>query len=172
MSATVPDQPSMPFMVSQSEIQISLSWSPNANNGGTPLTNYKLYWSQNDYATPIEVVTADSSTAQVTMLEHGVVTGDAYSFKVVSVNFIGDSIASDILENVVAGSLPSQPNNFKRATSVTPVDTRISLQWEAPSSNGGSALLNYRVMWNGGATGGETAQDILVETAASVTFHT
>ena len=93
-------------------------------------------------------------------------TGDAYSFKVVSVNFIGDSVASDILENIVAGSLPSQPNNFKRAVSVTPVDNRISLQWEAPSSNGGSVLLNYRVMWNGGATGGDTAQDLLVDTAA------
>ena len=45
MSATVPDAPSTPVMVSQSETQITISWSPSSNDGGSPLIDYKLYWS-------------------------------------------------------------------------------------------------------------------------------
>jgi hypothetical protein len=73
----------------------------------------------------------------------GIVTGEIYSFYVVSRNFIGDSVQSGLLENVVAGSLPTAPINFKRAVTVTPVDTRISLQWQAPMDDGGSAIMGY-----------------------------
>lgn len=67
----------------------------------------------------------------------GVVSGNYYSFYVVSINYIGSSNSSVTLTNVIAGSLPTAPINFKRATTITPVATKISLQWEAPISNGG-----------------------------------
>jgi hypothetical protein len=91
---------------------------------------------------------------------------------VISVNYIGDSQPSETLVDVVAGSLPSAPINFKRATSVTPVDSKISIQWEAPSSNGGSAILEYKIFWNRGVIGGDTPQDYLASTSDFVTFHT
>lgn len=72
------------------------------------------------------IVSSETYTASITSLD-GIVTGDLYSFEVVASNAIGDSVASERLVDVVAGSLPSQPFNFKRATSVTPVDTKISV---------------------------------------------
>lgn len=45
MAATVPSAPSKPVLISQSQSQITFSWSPNANTGGTPITKYKVYWS-------------------------------------------------------------------------------------------------------------------------------
>jgi large repetitive protein len=40
MSATIPDAPSTPVMISQSETQITVSWNPAANDGGSALTQY------------------------------------------------------------------------------------------------------------------------------------
>lgn len=148
-----------------------LEWEQNISNGGSPLTQFKLFWDYNGYATAIKTIASDTNSATVTTLD-GLVTGESYSFKVVSSNFIGDSVASGILESVVAGSLPSQPLQFKRAVSVTPVDSKISIQWEAPSSNGGSPLTGYEIKWNGGSIGGTTPLDYLTTTASTITFHT
>jgi len=46
-----------------------------------------------------------------------------YSFYVVASNIIGNSTASGILRNVVAGLVPSAPLNFMRATTVQPIDS-------------------------------------------------
>jgi hypothetical protein len=102
----------------------------------------------------------------------GIVTGEIYSFYVVAQNYIGDSVQSGLLENVVAGSLPTAPINFKRALTVTPVDNRISLQWDAPVDDGGTAIMGYTVMWNGGLIGGAIPMDALISTDAVITFHT
>lgn len=58
MAATVADAPSIPVLVSQSETKIDLSWTPAANSGGTPLTLYKIYWSQNEYQSPVHTIDA------------------------------------------------------------------------------------------------------------------
>jgi hypothetical protein len=171
MSATVPDAPSTPLMVSQSETQITISWSPSANDGGSPLINYQLYWSENSFASPAFTVNADTTSHSFTDSD-GVVTGQIYSFKVVATNYIGESLPSGVLENVVAGSLPTQPINFKRAVTVTPIDTKISLQWGRPVDDGGTDITGYVLMWNGGANGGAIPMDLLQNTDDLVTFFT
>ena len=102
----------------------------------------------------------------------GIITGEIYSFKVIATNYIGDSNPSGILANILAGSLPTAPINFMRATTVTPVDTKISLQWTAPTSNGGTPINQYIISWNGGAIGGTIPQDLLALTASHSTFYT
>jgi hypothetical protein len=169
MAATVADAPSVPVLISQSETKIDLSWTPAVNTGGTPLTLYKVYWSQNEYQTPVHTIDAETPSVSVTALD-GVVTGEIYSFYVVSTNYIGDSLPSPLLEDIVAGSLPTMPNNFKRATSVTPVDTKISIQWEPPTNDGGSDILSYRIEWDAGNPGAELV--FLISTSATTTFHT
>lgn len=91
MSATVPDAPSTPVMVSQSETQITVSWSPSSNNGGSLLTQFKLYWSKNSYASPVQTLNSETTSISVTDAM-GVTTGEIYSFYVIATNFIGDSV--------------------------------------------------------------------------------
>jgi len=61
-------------------------------------------------------------------------------------------------------TLPSQPLNLRRSSTVTPVATQISIQWDVPTSNGGSTLVAYTVYWNGGTIGGSQPQDVLATT--------
>jgi len=171
MVATVPSPPTTPVVVSQNQTQITVSWSANTNNGGSAITSYQLYWSGNSFASPIATLTSTTTVFTVTSAM-GVVSGNFYSFYVVSINLIGSSNSSVILQNVIAGSLPTAPINFKRATTITPVATRISLQWDAPVSNGGLAIQGYTIFWNGGVIGGATPRDFLITTTALTTFNT
>jgi hypothetical protein len=70
------------------------------------LIDNKLYWNVDGYTSALRVIAAEYNTVVVSTLD-GLVTGEQYSFRVVSTNFIGDSLASKTLENVVAGSLPT-----------------------------------------------------------------
>lgn len=106
MAATVPSAPSVITIVSQSETQITISWTANANNGGTLLTQYNLYWSVNYYTTPIRVVTSNITTVQLTQVD-GIVAGYSYSFYMTATNSIGESSASISILNIIAGTLPS-----------------------------------------------------------------
>ena len=118
-----------------------------------------------DYTVP------ESTTSYtVNALTHGVQSGESYSFQVISVNVVGDSLTSDILSNVIAGSPPGVPQNLGRAEGVTPEDTKITLDWDTPSSDGGSAITGYTLYWNQGSL--SEATEVLTTTASSITFST
>lgn len=44
MAATIPDAPISVVYLSSSFISITFGWSVPANNGGTPINDYKVYW--------------------------------------------------------------------------------------------------------------------------------
>ena len=94
------------------------------------------------------LVPATSTTYTVTDVDDGVVTGNSYSFLVIASNVVGDSPESDTLAGIVAGSPPGVPLNLRRAEGVTPEDTKITLVWDAPSDDGGSAITGYKLYWN------------------------
>lgn len=65
------------------------------------MTGFKLYWSLDDYDDPIKVVNSDTLIVGTNQLD-GLVTGDLYSFKAVATNYIGDSVPSIVLADIVA----------------------------------------------------------------------
>ena len=101
-----------------------------------------------DYAVP------SSTTSYTVQTSDGLVSGTKYSFLVIATNYVGDSAESGILVDVIAGTPPSIPLNLQRAPGVTPDDTKITLDWDEPSSNGGTAVTGYSLYWDAGTQSG------------------
>jgi len=69
----------------------------------------------------------------------GLTAGGSYTFTVAAVNANGTSAASPASAAVVPYSAPSAPT----VPAVTPGDSSVTLNWNAPSSNGGSSITGY-----------------------------
>lgn len=78
----------------------------------------------------------------------GLVSGAAYDFLIVAVNVVGDSVNSNTLSGIIAATKPTAPQNLRRYTAGTLVATKITLNWDAPASTGGSAITSYSLYWN------------------------
>jgi predicted phage tail protein len=92
----------------------------------------------------------------------GLTNGSAYYYKVTSINGVGEGPASSEV-SAIPITLPTAPQGATAARG----DRQVSLSWQPPSSNGGSAIGGYRV-YRGTTPGGE----ILVATIGNVTSYT
>ena len=114
----------------------SLSWQAPDDNGGTPLTNYKIY-RDGLYLTTV-------SATSTTYVDTNVTNGVAYKYSVSALNIIGESNKSNEVLLTPLGT-PSEP----RTLSAVAGDGYVSLQWQIPLNNGGSTITNYRIYRNG-----------------------
>jgi len=148
-----------------------ISWAAPANTGGTPLTGFKVKWDGSGSMLVLDSsISPNTFQFSATAGSHGVVTGNSYSFIVVASNVVGDSVDSTTLANIIAATPPSVPLNFVRNGLVTPVATSITVSWDAPSSDGGSALTAYKLYWDQGLGG--LPLTLIVTNSASIRFYT
>lgn len=141
--------------------QIDLFWSAPSSNGGSAITNYKVYRG-----------TASGGETLLTTLgnvlsynDPAVTVGATYYYKVSAVNTVGEGPQSNEAAATVP-SLPSAPLGLSASASTT-VAGRIQLTWSAPSSSGGSPITNY-VVYRSTTSGGETP----LTTLGNVLSHT
>jgi hypothetical protein len=84
------------YSVADGDQEAVLSWQ-SGGNGQAPITNYKIYRGNTLIATVLQTVTTYTAT--------GLQNGYEYSFKVVAVNEVGDSPASDVLTSTPYGQM-------------------------------------------------------------------
>lgn len=70
---------------------------------------------------------------------------------------------------VQAADSPSTPS---APTKVTASETSIQIAWLAPSASGHSALVGYKVYWNGGGNGALISTPIYDSGSASILTYT
>ena len=75
---------------------------------------------------------------------HALVTGDIYQFRVIATNVLGDSAPSGVF-SAMAAVKPGAPATPTRKTSTT---QSVTLQWNAPTDNGGDPVDDYNVYWD------------------------
>lgn len=136
---TVPGVPTGVMGVA-GEGSVELSWQPPATDGGAQIEGYEV------------VVSPGGATAAVgagtsTRID-GLNNGVGYTFTVAALNAAGVGAGSAPSAVVVPRTVPGVVTSVTAAASVR----SAAVQWQAPESDGGSAITGYRVVvWPGGA---------------------
>lgn len=128
--------------------QCGLTWDDGAYNGGTSILDYKVSYAQQG-SSVYTVFASDITTTSATVT--GLDAGVTYLFYVQARNLVGDSLQSDTV-TILAAQISDAPLNFADSPDVTSA-YQIGLQWSAPTFQGGSPVLDYRV-WSDNALGG------------------
>jgi hypothetical protein len=131
--------------------QAGVSWSPPASNGGTPITGYTVT------STPggVTATTNGATSAVVT----GLTNGTSYSFTVHATNLVGSGPESVPSNSVNPKAVPGAPLNVTGL----PGNEEATVSWNAPASDGGSAITSYIVTSSPGDT-------MMIVTATTAVF--
>src|SRR2546426_359209 len=131
-----PQPPTGLTATAASSSQISLSWTAPTDNGGSPITGYKIY-----RFTSSGTDTAYVNLGNVNSYTNTIVTpGVTYFYKEAAINALGVSPQSNEA-SATAITVPTAPQNLQ-ATAGT---TNVTLSWNTPSNNGGSAITGYKI---------------------------
>ncbi|HEY2479044.1 MAG TPA: DUF4082 domain-containing protein [Solirubrobacterales bacterium] len=117
----------------------TVNWTAPADNGGSPITGYKVTpYLAGSAKTPVNVE-AGATSATI----GGLTAGSSYTFTVIAVNAIGQSVESSPSNAVIpkAATAPGAPT----AVNATAKSSGAVVTWTAPTENGGSTISGYRI---------------------------
>jgi hypothetical protein len=134
--ATVPDAP-INVMSTLVDNNIEVSWNFPLNNGGSSITNYKVYSVLNSVET---LLTTVSSSEYSYLITSGITLGSQYTYIVRAINSVGSSAASESTV-ILYAKAPGAPTNI----STTAGTSSVSITWSAPSFIGASSITSYSI---------------------------
>ena len=120
--------------------QATVSWVAPASNGGSAITGYTVTSNPGN----LTCTTPGTLTCPVT----GLTNGTPYTFSVTATNAIGTGPPSTSSNAVTPVTVPGAPTNV----TATAGNTSATVNWTVPSSNGGSAIIDYTVTSSGSQT--------------------
>jgi len=110
---------------------INLSWQPPLDNGGLPVTSYKVYRNG-------AFVNTTSSPAYV---DQGLAAWTLFTYKISAVNAVGEG-AQSLAGSSYAASAPSMPRSVQ-AFAAGP--GKLTVTWQVPVTNGGKPITGYNL---------------------------
>ncbi len=120
------------------KLQVDLSWTAPTDDGGDPITEYRIYRSTTSGSGYSLLTTVPSS--QTTYSDTSVNAGNTYYYMVAAVNSLGTGLNStEVNVNVV--DVPSAPQNLQASAT----SGSVTLTWDPPASDGGSQILLYKI---------------------------
>lgn len=121
--------------------QVSLTWAPPAFTGGSPVTDYVIQYrvSSGSTWTTFNDGVSPSLAATVT----GLTNGTGYVFRVAAKNASGLGPYSLQSTVIVPRTVPASP----RTIAATAANSRATLSWLVPASNGGAEITDYVIQF-------------------------
>jgi fibronectin type 3 domain-containing protein len=116
--------------------QVLISWQAPTSDGGSAVTGYRVYRSLTSGGEYEEL----AAPTALNYTDTGLMNGQAYYYKVSAVNAIGEG-AKVGPATATPATTPSAPQSLSAVSSVG----KVSLTWQAPSSNGGAAITRYDI---------------------------
>jgi hypothetical protein len=123
-----------------------ITWDYPINNGGSPILSYTVT------SSPVNIILL---SVQSPTLFQNLINGTSYTFTVYATNQIGDSTPSTPSLPVTPATFPTYPLN---PTAVAG-NGEAQVSWIAPSSDGGSPIINYTVITEPPTIGPQTTPD-------------
>ena len=106
------------------------------DNGGAAITSYRLEqlvdnaWVGVQTGTSSEFTVADPAR------------GQSHDFRLIAINSMGESAASQVLRVTTPAQVSSAPQSFSASVAL---DGRVNLSWQAPADDGGAPVTQYRI---------------------------
>ncbi len=122
--------------------QLTVNWTPPADNGGSPITAYELRHSDDggsNWSEDITTADAPAASAAITNLTNGT----PYVAQVRARNSAGAGDWSGSSDGAIPITVPLAPNAFTLAVSMQ----TITASWAAPTDTGGSAIIRYELQY-------------------------
>lgn len=134
------------LQASPGDSYVYLTWEVPAFDGGSPVTNYRIYRGPMSDAEIFLVEIGNLTSYNDANLDNGVI----YFYKVKAVNSVGEGQFSNEA-NAIPAAIPGAPTDL----SATSYDSYIRLTWITPTSTGGSPITNY-IIYRGTTSGSLT----------------
>ncbi len=156
-----PDVPSQPMslLTTASNFQVNLSWQAPSDNGGSSITNYKIYRGTSSGGESLV-----ATVGNVLTYADSVNNGYTYYYKITAVNSVGEGLYSNESSVILSSSTSEIPLNLSAHSDAI---GGMTLTWNAPTYDGGASITNYKI-YRGTSSGGES----LVATVGNVLTYT
>ena len=136
--ATVPGAPT-DLTATLGDAQVSLTWSAPTSNGGSDVTGYTIEYSLDNGTWTI---INDIITTNYVIFE--LLNGSQYRIKVKANN----SVIANNQNYITIYATPDVIPNAPTILTAIPGNTQVVLSWVAPTSNGGTAITNYKIEYS------------------------
>jgi len=141
-AATVPLAPTI-TAINPGNQRLSISFLPPSGDGGAAISNYEYSLNNGSNWTTV----SPASTASP-ILVTGLTNGTAYTVRLRAVNSVGAGAQSGSSVGTPTASAPGLPTGV----SITPGNQQLSVSFNPPADDGGSAISNYEYSLNNGVT--------------------
>jgi hypothetical protein len=138
--ATAPGAPTG-VMGTAGNMQVALSWTAPAGNGGSAITGYQVQVATSSGGTYTNAAGCPTNSTTTACTATGLTNGTQYFFKVAAINAVGTGDYSSASSGITPATVPDAPTGVTG----TGGNAQVALLWTAPASNGGSAITGYRV---------------------------
>ncbi len=145
-ATTEPTRPSAPIGLSvvpgaRRTDELLLTWSAPADDGGSPITGYRIERSATRGGGWIIHVASTGSTATI-YTDSNLGPATTWFYRVSAINSRGTGRASNVAQGTTDAAPPGRPQNV-RARATGP--SSILLAWDRPETNGGARVTGYGI---------------------------
>jgi hypothetical protein len=141
-SATVPGSPAI-GSATFGNASATVRWTAPSNDGGSAITRY-LVRVVDSTGAQVGALRPAGATA-TSLLVTGLTNGSSYRFQVSATNTVGTGPNSALSTVVVPATVPGAPVIGTAASGTAGGAVTATATWNAPTSNGGSAVTGYVV---------------------------
>jgi Ca2+-binding RTX toxin-like protein len=151
VTVTAPTPPSAPTVASATPgiTSVVVAWTAPASDGGSAVTNYRVRTVDAASVQVGAILTVPATTTTATI--SGLTSSTPYSFQVLAVNAVGDSVYSTAFGPVSTLAAPTAPGAPTIASAVRG-NNSVTVNWTPPGTTGGSPITGYVVRVRNTAT--------------------